>query len=135
MKKKHYYLVITLAVTLSVLAFDSVKRAFFLDTKIAYADPSYTYVYGTDGNEHLALNNFYPKTKEIQEPSSTSGSLGVGYENISANASLSHISLNECSIFETHCESDRNNLCPLGMTGVAVVTPNGQVIQVWNNPF
>lgn len=135
MKKKRYLALAVLMLTLSVITVGSVKRALLFDTKIAYADPSLTYVYGADGSEHLALNNFYPKTKQFDNPSSWSSGLGASYDDIAASANMSHTALNACRIFETHCENDRNNLCPLAMTGVAIVTPDGQVIQVWSNPF
>ena len=60
MKKKHLYM-IAMSAILSVITLGSVKRALFFDTKIAYADPSITYIYGADGSEHAGLNNFYPK--------------------------------------------------------------------------
>lgn len=135
MKKKHYYLVITLAVTLSVLAFDSVKRAFFLDTKIAYADPSITYVHGADGSEHLALNNFYPKTNVFPNPSDWNSEAGVSTRQMQIMAEISKRGLNSNRVMETTCEEYENNMCALIMTGVAVITPSNEVIQVWNNPF
>jgi len=134
MKKKHYYL-LTIVAALSAITVSPLKRALFFDTQMAYADPTMAYVYGSDGNEHLALYNFYPKTTQFDNPSSWSGGMGVSYDDIAANANMSHTALNACRIFETHCDNDRNNLCPLSMTGVAIVTPNGQVIQVWSNPF
>ncbi|MBR2396544.1 MAG: hypothetical protein IKB00_08050 [Bacteroidaceae bacterium] len=134
MKKKHLYM-IAMSAILSVITLGSVKRALFFDTKIAYADPSITYVYGTDGSEHLALNNFYPKTNQLDNPSNWNAGAGGGYQNVQANLNMSHEALNACRIIETYCDNDRNNLCPLAMTGVAVVTPSGQVIQLWSNPF
>ena len=135
MKKKSLFLLSILTVTLSVFSVGSVRRALFFDARIAYSDPTYALIPGSDGSEHLALLNTYPKTTEVSNPSSWSGGAGVNYNNLGANANLSHLALNSCKIIETHCESSRNNLCPLAMTGVAVVTPDGQVIPVWNNPF
>ena len=134
MKKRNLILAI-MAFTLTVFTVDSLKKAFIFDTRIAYADPQITYVYGTDGSEHLALNNFYPKTNQLDNPSNWNAGAGGGYQNVQANLNMSHEALNACRIIETYCDNDRNNLCPLAMTGVAVVTPSGQVIQLWSNPF
>lgn len=135
MKKKRFIMLAMMTLTLSVIAVGSVRRALLFDTRIAYADPSLTYVFGSDGSEHLALNNFYPKTTQFDNPSSWSSALGANYDDLAASANMSHTALNACRIFDTHCDNDRNNLCPLAMTGVAIVTPDGQVIQVWSNPF
>lgn len=124
-----------LAVSLTVISVESVQRALVFDTKIAYADPSFTYVYGSDGNEHLAVNNFYPRTHTFSNPSDWNGSFGLTYAQILAQLSMSKKALNECRIIETHCEEYENNLCPLSMTGVAVIKPSGEVVPVWNNPF
>jgi hypothetical protein len=135
MKKKSIFLFAILTVALSVFTVGSVRRALLFDTRIAYADPSIVYVTGTDGSEHLALMNFYPKTTQISNPSSWSGGGGVNYNDLEAQANMSHTALNSCKVYETHCDNNKNNLCPLSLTGVFIVTPNGQVIQVWNNPF
>lgn len=135
MKKRHYYRLIAMAVTLSVLAFGSVKRAYLMDTKIAYADPSITYVYGTDGSEHLALNNFYPETHVFPNPSDWSSEAGLSTKQMKVMAEITKKGLNTCRVMETYCEQYDNNVCPFIMTGVAVITGDNQVIQVWNNPF
>lgn len=135
MKKKSLFLLSILTVTLSVFSVGSVRRALLFDTRIAYSDPTYVYVLGYDGSEHLAVMNTYPKTTQVGNPSSWAASLGVSYAGFQANTGLSHEALNSCKVYETHCEAYTNNLCPIAMTGVFVVTPDGQVIPVWDNPF
>jgi hypothetical protein len=135
MKKKSLFLLSILTVTLSVFSVGSVRRALLFDTKIAYSDPTYVYVMGNDGGEHLAVMNAYPKTTQVGNPSSWGGSLGVSYAGVAVNTGLSHEALNSCKVYETHCETSTNNLCPIAMTGVFVVTSDGQVIKVWENPF
>ena len=135
MKKNRYFLFALLTLFFTVMTVDSVKRALFFDTKIAYADPSITYVYGPDGSEHLALCNFYPKTHVFPNPSDWTGAFGLTWAQIAAQLNLSKKALNSCRILETHCEQDDDNLCPFAMTGVAVVKPDGEVVQVWSNPF
>lgn len=135
MKKKHLFLFALFTATMSVITVGSVRHALFFDTKIAYADPSITYVYGTDGGEHLALCNFYPRTRDYANPSDWSGGANVDWGQVRSTFSLSKKALNACRVVETHCEQDDDNLCPFAMTGVSIVTPEGQVCQLWTNPF
>ena len=134
MKKKHLYM-IAMSAILSVITLGSVKRALFFDTKIAYADPSITYVYGTDGSEHLAIFNFYPRTHDYANPSEWCASAGAEIKNLQAQLNMSKKALNACRVVETHCEQEDDNLCPLTLTGVAIITPAGEVHQLWTNPF
>ena len=135
MKKKRFFLLALFTITLSVFTVGPVKRALFFDTKIAYADPSFTYVYGVDGGEHLALCNFYPRTYDHSNPSDWSGGANVDWNQVRSALNLSKKALNACRIIETRCEQDDDNLCPFAMTGAAIVTPQGEVHQLWSNPF
>jgi len=134
MKKKHLLLAI-MALTLTVFSVDTLKKAFCFDTKIAYADPSIDYVYGKDGSEHLALKNFYPETHVFPNPSDWSTNAGLSTKQMQVMAEISKKGLNTCRVMETYCSQYENNMCPFIMTGVAVITADNQVIQVWNNPF
>lgn len=133
--KKRYFLFAILTVTLSVITVGSVRRALLFDTKIAYADPSIIYVYGTDGSEHLAICNFYPRTHDYANPSEWCASAGAEFKNLQAQLNMSKKALNACRVVETHCEQEDDNLCPLTLTGVAIITPAGEVHQLWTNPF
>ena len=135
MKKKSLHIFALFTAIMSVITIGSVKRALFFDTKIAYADPSITYVYGTDGSEHLAICNFYPRTHDYANPSELSGGANVDWNQVRASLNLTKKALNACRVVETHCEQEDDNLCPYAMTGVAIVTPQGEVHQLWNNPF
>ena len=135
MKKKSLHIFALFTAIMSVITIGSVKRALFFDTKIAYADPSITYVYGTDGSEHLAICNFYPRTHDYANPSEWSGGANVDWNQVRASLNLTKKALNACRVVETHCEQEDDNLCPYAMTGVAIVTPQGEVHQLWNNPF
>lgn len=135
MKKKRLFLLALLTITMSVITVGSVKRALFFDTKIAYADPSIIYVYGTDGAEHLAICNFYPRTIDHSNPSDWSGGANVDWEKVRTSLSLSKKALNACRVIETRCEPEDDNLCPFALTGAAIVTPQGEVHQLWTNPF
>ena len=135
MKKKHLYMIAILTATLSVITGGSVKRALFFDTQIAYADPTITYVYGTDGSEHAGLNNFYPRTRDYANPSDWTGSGGVDWGKVRTQFNLSKKALNACRVVETHCEPQTDNLCLFSLTGTAIVTPEGRVCQLWNNPY
>ena len=120
MKKKYLYLFAFLALTVTVATVDPVKRALFLDTRIAYSDPTLVYVDG-NGGEHLALYNFYPKTEEVSKPSGWSAEAEGGYQGAEGNVNISHTALNANKVISVQCDNDRNNLCPLSMTGVFVV--------------
>ena len=133
--KKKYYLLAFLTLSIAVATVDSVKRALFLDTRIAYSDPSMTYVYGTDGGDHLALCNFYPKTEEVSKPSGWSAGIEGSYDGMEAGANVSHTALNANKVISIQCSSSKNNLCVLSMTGTFVVTSSGQVIPITSNPF
>lgn len=135
MKKRKTILFATVAAAFTVLSAGSVRKAFCLDTKIAYADPTITYLYGSDGTEHAALNNFYPHTRVVSNPSDWNGSAQGGASRFNLNLGLSKKALNECKILETQCEENENNMCPFSMTGVFAVTEGGEIIQVWNNYF
>lgn len=135
MKKKQLFLFAIVAAALSVITAGSLKRVFFFDTRIAYADPTITYVYGTDGGEHLAIYNFYPRTHDYANPSEWSAGANVDWEGVRAALNMSKRALNACRVVETHCEQDDDNLCPFALTGVAIVTPSGEVHQLWSNPF
>ena len=134
MKKRNLILAI-MAFNLTVFTVDSLKKAFIFDTRIAYADPQITYVYGTDGSEHLAICNFYPRTHDYANPSEWSAGANVDWGSVRSRFNLSKRALNSCRVVETHCEQDDDNLCPLSLTGAAIVTPSGQVYQLWSNPF
>lgn len=135
MKKKYYYLLAFLTLCISATTVNSVKRALFIDTRIAYSDPTMVYVYGADGGDHLALCNFYPKTEEVSKPSGWSAEVEGSYGGADGSANVSHTALNANKVINVYCDNDRNNLCPLSMTGVFVITSSGQVIPVTNNPF
>lgn len=134
MKTNKLFLLTLLAAAITVTSLDSVKDAFLFCNNTAYADPSITYINGTDGNEHVALNNFYPETT-YNTPSEWQGNFGLTVPKVQAKLGMSYEALNTCVIVDTHCEEDTDNLCPLCMTGLSVVKPNGQVITVYSNPF
>lgn len=135
MKKRKLILFAIMAATVTVLSVNTVRNALCLDTRIAYADPALTYIFGPDGSEHAAVNNFYPHTRVISNPSDWNGSAQGGAPKINLNLGLSKKALNECKILETQCQASEDNLCPFSMTGVFVVTKEGEVIQVWANGF
>ena len=135
MKKNSLFMLSILSVTLSVFSVGSVRRALLFDTRIAYADASIIYIIGRDGSEHAALDNFYPRTHDYANPSEWSAGAGVDWNNVRSQLSLSKRALNACRIVETHCEHEDDSACPFALTGAAIVTPSGQVYQLWSNPF
>lgn len=135
MKKKHFYLLAFMALLFTALSFETVRSTLFFDSKIAYAEPSYTILTGPDGSEHVALDNFYPKTQVFNNPSDWKGSFGLTWAQVVGQLSLSKKALNTCRILDTQCAEYEDSLCPFILTGVAVVTSDNQVIPVWHNPF
>ena len=135
MKKKHFYLLAFMALLFTALSFETVRSTLFFDSKIAYAEPSYTILTGSDGSEHIALDNFYPKTIVYSGPSDWDGKFGLTWAQVVGQLGLSKKARNTCRILDTHCEEYEESLCPFILTGVAVVTSDNQVIPVWHNPF
>jgi hypothetical protein len=135
MKKNIYCMLAVIMAAATVLSIDYLRQAFFFDTKIAYADPTLTYVYGSDGSEHAALCNFYPRTHDHSNPSEWGGGANVDWGQVRSSLNMTKKALNACRVVETRCEQEDDNLCPFTLTGVAIVTPQGEVHQLWNNPF